>query len=293
MLKNLSLLVKLFFLIIFFYIISKIEFEKLQLNYNNINILIATVFFLGFHLLRAFKLGLILKLGNKNSIQIYFIGFFLGFISPGRLGDLLKVFYIKKKNKFKCFKQIIIDKLIDLYWISIFSFISILYLIKIDFYIIIFVFLTSLLINFLLLNLLKKKFMLSSNLGSFIFINNYSILSLIFYSIGCYFVLKIFINDFSLYYTAVFILALGVTILPISFNGLGSREMVMIYYFTNLNFGYENIISISFTIFILLNFFYSLIGSIYYFNSKKVNLDKKLIIKFKNNIFKNISRIKN
>ncbi len=135
--------------------------------------------------------------------------------------------------------------------------------------------------------------MLSSNLGSFIFINNYSILSLIFYSIGCYFVLKIFINDFSLYYTAVFILALGVTILPISFNGLGSREMVMIYYFTNLNFGYENIISISFTIFILLNFFYSLIGSIYYFNSKKVNLDKKLIIKFKNNIFKNISRIKN
>ena len=69
--------------------------------------------------------------------------------------------------------------------------------------------------------------------------------------------------------------------------------MVMIYYFTNLNFGYENIISISFTIFILLNFFYSLIGSIYYFNSKKVNLDKKLIIKFKNNIFKNISRIKN
>ena len=138
MFHNISLLIKLFFIAIFFYVISKIDYSKISLDLFHYNFLIAFICFLLFHLLRAYKIKIMLNIKKKLTTKIYFIGFFFGFITPGRIGDFLKIFYIKRKNKFLTFKFFFYDKIIDIFWISFFSFISLLHIINTNKYYLLF-----------------------------------------------------------------------------------------------------------------------------------------------------------
>lgn len=292
MINILSSLIKLLFIGIFIYVATKIDFSKFSINIFDKNLLFAFLFFFFFHYLRACKVKNLINLKNKFALKIYLIGFFFGFITPGRIGDFLKIFYIKKRNKFSTFKIFFYDKIVDIYWISFFTFISILYIIKINFFILMLLFFLSLIIsyqyNYRILKYLKFKI----NLTKLYYLNLFSVSSLIFYSLGCYCVFKIFTNDINITHFSIFILALFITLLPISFNGLGTRELVFLYFFQNNKITNDEILISSFIIFLIINFLFSVIGMIVYTLNKPVIIDKKLLAKFKSNIIKNISRKK-
>ena len=125
MFNLISILIKIFFTGVFIYIVSKINFLKLSINLYDANLIFASIFFFLFHYLRACKVKNLINIKNKIALKIYFIGFFWGFITPGRVGDFLKIFYLKKKNKFLTFKIFFYDKIVDVFWILFFSVISI------------------------------------------------------------------------------------------------------------------------------------------------------------------------
>ena len=97
MFKNISLVIKIFFLCYFLLILSNIEISKIKINIINFELVYILLSFSFFHYLRSIKLKIFFNLKLYNSIKIYLIGFFFGFITPGRIGDFIKVFYIKKK----------------------------------------------------------------------------------------------------------------------------------------------------------------------------------------------------
>ena len=280
MINVLSSLIKIFFIGIFVYVATKINFSKFSINIFDKNFFFAFLFFFLFHFFRAYKVKYLIILQNKLALKIYFIGFFFGFLTPGRIGDFLKIFYVKKKNRFLTFKIFFYDKIVDIYWISFFSFISILYLVKINFSILLILSFLLLIISYKLNYAVLKYLKLIINIPKFIYLNFFSISSLIFYSLGCYFVFRIFTNGIDMTQFSIFILALFITLLPISFNGLGTRELIFLYFFQDYNITNDEILISSFIIFLMINFLFSVFGMIIYATNKRVIIEKKLLSKY-------------
>ena len=284
MFKNISLVIKILFLCYFLLILSNIEISKIKINIINIELVYILLSFSFFHYLRAIKLKIFFNLKLYNSIKIYLIGFFFGFITPGRVGDFIKIFYVRKKINFKDFKKIVYEKIIDVYWILMFSCISIIFLFNLNIYnqiisLIFFVFLTVLLHKFII-----SKLEIKLKLYEIFKANILSILSLFFYLIGCFFIFKNFDIKIGPEIFMVFILALGVTLVPISFNGLGSREAVFLFFINIINLNKEEIIIASFLIFIFINVLFSICGYFFYTTNPNIKIDKKLILKFSRKI---------
>jgi uncharacterized protein (TIRG00374 family) len=59
----------------------------------------------------------------KDSIKVWCTGLFIGSITPGRVGDLIRVFYLKEneKNFGKRLSTVIVDRLFDLFSVLIFA----------------------------------------------------------------------------------------------------------------------------------------------------------------------------
>jgi hypothetical protein len=284
MFKNISLVIKILFLCYFLLILSNIEISKIKINIINIELIYILLSFSFFHYLRSIKLKIFFNLKLYNSIKIYLIGFFFGFITPGRVGDFIKIFYVRKKINFKDFKKIVYEKIIDVYWILMFSCISIIFLFNLNIYnqiisLIFFVFLTVLLHKFII-----SKLEIKLKLYEIFKANILSILSLFFYLIGCFFIFKNFDIKIGPEIFMVFILALGVTLVPISFNGLGSREAVFLFFINIINLNKEEIIIASFLIFIFINVLFSICGYFFYTTNPNIKIDKKLILKFSRKI---------
>jgi len=284
MFKNISLVIKILFLCYFLLILSNIEISKIKINIINIELVYILLSFSFFHYLRSIKLKIFFNLKLYNSIKIYLIGFFFGFITPGRVGDFIKIFYVRKKINFKDFKKIVYEKIIDVYWILMFSCISIIFLFNLNIYnqiisLIFFVFLTVLLHKFII-----SKLEIKLKLYEIFKANILSILSLFFYLIGCFFIFKNFDIKIGPEIFMVFILALGVTLVPISFNGLGSREAVFLFFINIINLNKEEIIIASFLIFIFINVLFSICGYFFYTTNPNIKIDKKLILKFSRKI---------
>jgi uncharacterized protein (TIRG00374 family) len=72
-------------------------------------------------LIKAYRWQLLMKMQNinyslKDSVHVYFAGLFVGSITPGRLGDFIKVFYLREEGYSfgKSFVSVLIDRLFDL-----------------------------------------------------------------------------------------------------------------------------------------------------------------------------------
>ena len=124
--------------IVFIVLIYKIGFNRLIGAFNNIKLLpliITVVLLVSANISKALRWRIICR-GYDYEIDIlftvktYLIGTFLGFLTPGRIGDLSRSYYLleKKIPLKKGLITVIIDRFYDLFFLFLFVIISIIYL---------------------------------------------------------------------------------------------------------------------------------------------------------------------
>lgn len=125
MFKKALMLVKISFIIFSILFFLKIDLTKL--NLFNQNQLIAVMILLIFHLSRILRLHLIFYFMNKKIkfvklLDIYYIGLYLGIITPGRLGEFYRIKLINDLNisKLSNYNLMLIEKIIDIFSVIFF-----------------------------------------------------------------------------------------------------------------------------------------------------------------------------
>lgn len=216
---------------------------------------------------RAILTSLNIKISFLSSVSLYWLGAFVGVITPGRLGELIKVYFLKNRGHgvFRSFFSIILDRILDvLFLLFLGILVSFFFLKEAGLYIISLgvVVLAAIIFIFLLLdersflnrflNPLLEKFLpgglkafsrfgwrklwqgikglKKEQIFNFVF---FFVISWIFYFFSRYLVaLSLGIELSFLQVCLVLTLAALVTLLPISIAGLGTREISVIYLFS-------------------------------------------------------------
>lgn len=138
--KNIKNFVKLLGIIIAFYILYDlyqkvsipIIIEKIS-DISLVPIIITTLIYLGLLKIYVLRFNLISRGDPVISFDLVGIGLFLNHIFPFRIGDLIRLLYIRKKyreNFYKFFVSIIVEKILDL--ITIVGFASLIVISNID-----------------------------------------------------------------------------------------------------------------------------------------------------------------
>ena len=125
--------------LIFLYIVYRARVSNIIDALSNINLIYLFIFVPFFVILvtfvRGYKWKLIIDSWGKKKIplvrssKITLIGFFVGFITPGRIGDFVRSFYLKKDRKLnftESFSTVFVDRFIDLIVVLVFGVISVL-----------------------------------------------------------------------------------------------------------------------------------------------------------------------
>lgn len=131
-------MIKCFGLILFITILNKIDFRSLVglLNKDIITPLLFTIIFLIVsYLFKALRWNLLCKaykipISIRFSFRVFLVGTFLGFTTPGRMGELFRAYYLKEQGHplSKSVFSVIIDRLIDLIFLFFFVVISAIFL---------------------------------------------------------------------------------------------------------------------------------------------------------------------
>jgi len=278
--------------LIFIYILFQINYSLLfeEIKLLKWYFLILAAFFVSIQIItRAQKWRIILlkfniNLSRFNSINLYWLGTFIGVITPGKFGELIKVYFLKNKgyNSLRSFLSVFFDRLSDVFILLLLGFlIFIFFLREIGVYILV---ISTILLVFLILFILiinKKSFLhkiffkilkkfssinfeeydnfsftnfwqsfkktKKSFFFSFLF---YLLVSWFFYFIARYFIaLSIGLPLSFLEVSVISILTAVVTMLPISVAGLGTREVAVIYLFSLFNLNKEIALLFSLLIF--------------------------------------------
>jgi len=122
-------------ILLFVFILSKVNLEQVFLILSNIDL---HLFLLGFFLLllsicfKGVKWKIILSCQNQKisifeAVKIFFIGLFLSMITPGRIGDFSRAVYANKNNIDLPIgiASVILDRLIDIGILLLLSFVAI------------------------------------------------------------------------------------------------------------------------------------------------------------------------
>ena len=118
------------------FILSKINISQLLDNLISINIYylsLAVLLNIPQLFFKSYRWCLLLKQQNINyspvqSFLIYISSLYVGFITPGRIGEFVKTLYLKSEKNIKIsigFSSVLIDRLFDLYLLIILGFIGI------------------------------------------------------------------------------------------------------------------------------------------------------------------------
>jgi len=203
-------------------------------------------------LVQVWKWLYILKLANSSvsfttAFKSLLVGYPLGFVTPGRLGEIGRALYVKEVSQGKTFRLFILDKLTNLVVILLFGAVGILILFQTQltpvlktFIWVILVFITVFLLYSVfftsLVNLIGRLtkvhdfsrknhiiLLAFSLLFYFVFLVQYLLLVLNFDAINVFEASKAAASMF-----------LAKTILPISFSDLGIREGAAVYFFGKL-----------------------------------------------------------
>jgi len=272
-------------ILIFIAILAELKilyiFTKL-INANPSFVLLSVFSFFTMHLFKAFRWKYLLKthqitLSLKSSYLMYTSGLFFGLLTPGRLGDFVKITYLKKYgvDVVKGFFVNVFDRLLDLIFLLLLAIIIsatffnefIINILILSFTIFSVIFIFYLLGNnknnglklFLgiILGNNNKNILLSKFNDFFSLLNNHSIqntISLIVISSISWlvYILSIFFLSESinlgLSYSQVgifFIISSIIALIPISFAGIGTRDMVLILLFSKIGYSKEEAISFS------------------------------------------------
>jgi len=289
-------------LTIFIFIVTRLDFNKLILVLSDINYFyLFLAFLLLFPILitKSYRWNYLMKKQNinyslKESILMYGSGIFIGIITPGRLGDFIKITYLKNNHCSlgKSAVSVILDRMFDLFFLLIFGYLGMFFFFSlfqnfILFFTLCLVFVLVLFFVFLRTNLiqfsLKKIFNLiisdkyqkswKINFQDFIydlkiykikdslFISLITAFSWFIYYVQMFILSKsINITNISFLYLSIAVTMAGfITLLPISIMGLGTRDAVLILLLSTFLITNETIISFSMLIF-LMSVLASLIG---------------------------------
>lgn len=286
------------------------------LKQSNIKIFLTSIILLfPLYLFKSIRLYTLLRAQGikyelNNILQIYFSSNFLGFITPGRVGEFAKAVYIKQDMNIslaKSLPSIILDRFFDLFFLAIVSVIGLLYfniakkfsyVIYFSFILIIFVF--YVVFNFRILKkinnikLIKRLSKVNEFIDVYIEqIKDINILkqiivgslltyiAYIFLFIQCKVILLSIGINIS-YNDIMFIMAITnmITFLPISISGIGTRELILIFLFSLIGIEKEIAVTFSVLVFIAFNLIGGLIGLVFWtikpieVKSLKVNLKK-------------------
>lgn len=296
---------------IFVYILAfKVDWQKIREIFLTANIwLILGVIILNLVmiLIQAWRWNWLKRVQNINykfidSFLFFGAGVYLGIITPGRIGDLIKIAYLKKDNYSigRSSLNVILDRLADIFFLLILGGVGLILIsdkIFNSMVVWLIIILSALIIIFLVL-IYKKQFLLwlvpkkyknawTASYTDFVTdlklykFKDYLILfgfTLLAWSIyfGQMYLLAQSINLFiSLDYLIVAVTAAAiVAFLPISIYGLGTREATLIYFFSKVDITTEK--TLSFSILILIVFLTNAIfGLICWL---KVNRKNKLLL---------------
>ncbi len=252
---------------ILIYILFQIDFESLikQIGLLKWHFLILVIITMILHIItRSLRWQTVLNslginISKIQCINLHWLGLFVGVITPGRLGELVKVYFLKNKgfDGFRSFFNIVVDRVIDILTLLSFGVLIFLFFLKdIGIYVICFgiIVLFVMILIFLLIG--QKSFLNRFLPKDFKEYNRFTFNKLIkgikglrikeIFSFLIYFILA-----WSFHFTARYFVALSlgldlsfidvsvasilmaiVVILPISVAGLGTREAVAIYVFS-------------------------------------------------------------
>lgn len=283
-----SMILKLVGIILFIVILSKIDLKSFFGLLRNINLfyfIYAVLLLFPMIVIKAYRWNYLKKTQNINyklsdSILMYGSGIYIGLLTPGRIGDFIKVLYLKNDGNSvgKSFVSVFIDRIADLLFLIIFSYIGMFFFINLfrkQVYILSFLFIAVLLIiifavtkgrlvkslirkifNFLIPEKYKERFRL--NFSDFYkdlrILNRKRIfkVSLITVLVWVIYFIQIFllanalnINISFIYLSICAAIAGLVTLIPISISGIGTRDITLIVLFSFLGISRESAVAIS------------------------------------------------
>lgn len=121
-------------------IVSKIDFDGFSSTLKKINLdyVLSGIFLvLPLAAIKAWRWNYLKKIqGIKfnflDSFLIYNIGFAVGAVTPGKIGEIVKIYYLKNRNcsTGKSLVSVVTDRLMDLIYLFIFGYISVFFLFK-------------------------------------------------------------------------------------------------------------------------------------------------------------------
>jgi len=278
-------------IIIFILILIKIDILKLFHVLSNLNyfyIILAYLLIPMILFAKTYRWNYLKKKQNiiydlKDSFLMYCAGTYIGILTPGRLGELTKIAYLKNNqcSVGKASVNVLLDRLADLFSLLILSclgmfaffhfFQNIIWALSfgiISLIILLILFLKTNLIHVLLkkifdllIPLKYQKFWQLNfqdfindfkkyKLKNYLFICLITFISWLIYYYQIFFLAKsIGINNISFFYLAIAVtIAAFITLLPISILGIGTRETVLILLLSVFQISQEQIISFSFLI---------------------------------------------
>ena len=282
--------IKLIGLFIFVYILFKVDIIQIIKSLSGVDLkkfLLALLLLCVFHFLKAIRWNILLKhKGLKIRLMdcylTYVIGLYWGLITPGRLGDFIKAYYVKSHG-YKLsdgFFVAIIDRVLDLIIFFFFAAIGFIQILKLQH-------LSStinywyalgllLLFLFVIICVKKKEFIyrkisqlklfekikkemasfkeyvkIVSSFRSLSFLIGFTILSWFVYLM----VVQLLLSSFKVHIPFVqtmvcFFISTLITFLPVTYAGLGTRDAALIFLFKS--YGYQSEWAILFSFSILL-----------------------------------------
>lgn len=230
----------------------------------------------------------------KDSFLMYGAGLYIGSITPGRIGEISKVLYLKKDGYSfgKSLVSLILDRISDFAFLLIFLFLGLPFFLdliseQILIFLIAIIFLVTLIFGFLKSKLsrtllkkifyfiIPKKYQKSWKVNFQDFIEdlkiykfkNYLIIFLITALSWFFYYVQMYIVAQSANITCVPLLDLSIiltivgliTLIPISISGIGTRDAALIFFLTPFMISKEQIIVFS-SLMLLMYLFHTLIG---------------------------------
>lgn len=279
--KQIGFLVKFFGLILFVFLISKVGWSETLRSIQKISFIhlfiVVGIFWIAFYI-KSVRWRIISKsfgitLSGYTAFKVFFIGLFLANITPGKLGDFGRLFYIRDQlSDMKIgWSSLIMDRIFDLFCLAIFSLIGLVYY-QVNFSILrlpdnfLVIILWVIILFGLTLLLLKFRQKIKEVITPWwVIFNSHSLnykytfsaigltcLSMILiYGMFNYvaFAMEIPVNHLGLFLGA-FILGI-LTLLPITILGIGVRETSLVFIFQLYGLSSEDAIAISLILFLL------------------------------------------
>ncbi len=271
---------------LFVYILKRVGLEGILQSLDGIKIsyiLLALFFSIPVILLQTYKWRAILKkqaikLKRSWLLKIQLISVFYGFITPGRVGSLIKIIYLKdkiKKDIGRSSSSVVLDRVLDLcaifvlatigslmlttYFSNIATVISVFFLI---FIVGVIFFLeknrSKAILKIIYKKIIPEKFKEGAKESFYSFYSSLpkkrfliwllflNIMSWIMIYTQTFFIAKaLSINVPYFYFIIIFPIATLVTLIPITISGLGTREATLIGLFSIFNIAAAKVVSMS------------------------------------------------